>query len=666
MSKVKSLTKQIIDQFNKSKKLPQDGEEYQERFNNQIEYENSFVSTNRLCHHLNDDKIDLSEISKYDNDKATHELKYRFCDHKFMEAIRCMINEIIDVTDNDGDSERARIHKFLDGLTRFGKSSSYSYALSGNISGKYDKNEISHKYNGSMVVIKCPREPFNVKELIHELVVGIGALNKLREYVPNFSYVYDAFYCSAPVVGDNNEVINWCMQSDNPVSYVIYENIQDSLDLSDIESIINPHIGIEALSYIMQISLAEYLAEYLYEFAQCDLHDQNVLLRKCNNGELFYIRYNFEGKHYFVPAPGRIATIIDYGMSHVKLEDGTNIGKLDSSGFFENIGISSNNTRAIADIHKLLGFLIQGAIDNKNQYLRDCIGKLFAGYFYDDINISKSKLEEMIVEQTKTLFHVPSNIVDQEGWSLVSFIQYLNEYAKQSYDITLLNETIPADAKVLYDDDMTPKEIEVIKVELDLKIPEIPSLFDLLQSRSPKLLENITKNIDDVIRNEKNELATIMSSYHSSFYVIPKKYEELIETLEYSNTSIDELCIILTNCWKLSEKIIEITRSLTVINDSSGKLQKLLDECNSKYEKSMSYVKRIFPQVIDNFERIQRFIFGKILKEELTEEENHKYIEHPLIDLYKKYKLTMAGFDKIKINIKKRSEEIVEIYGFEE
>lgn len=659
MSRAKELTKQIINQYNNGKKLECDTEDSINIFNSQVKYEEDFIANNRLCHNAKGENIDLSEISRYNNDTASKQLRERFWDYHFMEAIRCMINEIIDIKDGDGESERARIHKFLDGLTRFGKISSYSFALSGNISGRYSKSDSSNKYNGSMVVIKCPREPFNVKELVHELVIGIGALNKLRQYIPNFSYVYDAFYCSAPVVDDNNDVINWCMLSDNPVSYVIYENIQDACDLSDIESIINPHITTECLSYIMQISLAEYLAEGVCDFAHCDLHDQNVLLRRCNDGKLFYIRYLFEDKYYFIPAPGRIATIIDYGMSHAKLEDNTDIGKLDSSGYFSNIGIPHNNTRAIADIHKLLGFLIQGAIDNNNHYLVDCVGKLFTGYFYNDINISKERLREMITIQSTSLFHVPFNIVDQERWSLTSFIQYLDEYTKHSYNITLLNETIPNDSKVLYDDDMTIKDIEEIKIDLELNIPEIPSLFDLLQSRSPKLLENICKNIDDVIRNEKKELASIFSSYHTSFYVIPKKYEELIETLDYTNTSIEELSIILTNSWKLGQKITEIAKSLTIIDDKSGKLRKLLDNCTSKYEKLMSYVRRIFPQVIKNFEIIQRFIFGKILIAELTEEENNHYIEHPLLDLYKKYKLIMSGFDKI--DIKKSSKEIVGI-----
>lgn len=662
MSKVKTLTNQIINNNRNGRKLDQNTENSIQIFNKQVEYEEKFIADHRLCHHKNSEHIDLSEISNYNNIKALDELKYRFCDYNFMEAIRCMINEIIDIQDGDGYSERARIHKFLDGLTKFGKTSSYSYALTGSINGKYDKNY--HKHNGEMVVIKCPREPFNVKELIHELVIGIGALNKLRKYIPNFSYVYDAFYCSAPVVGKNNEVINWCMQSDNPVSYVIYENIQDSLDMSDIESINHPDIAKETLSYLMQISLALYLAEKTYDFAHCDLHDQNVLLRKCNNGELFYIRYFLENKSYFVPAPGRIATIIDYGMSHALLDDEMIVGKLDSSGYFANIGLSSENTRAIADIHKLLGFLIQGSIENNNEHLIKCLGKLFAGYFYNDVTISYEKLTEMINEQYKVLFHVPPEIVDQEKWTISAFIKFLNEYSIRKYGLNLLLEEIPLSAKVLYDDDMKPKEIEVIKVELEIQLPEIPSLFDLVQSPSPKLLENIVKNIDEVVRKEKIELSKILTSYHSSFYVVPKKYEELIETLEYTHTSIDEFSLILTNCWKLGQKIIEISKSLNIINDNSCKLHKLLDECNSKYEKTMSYVRRIFPQVIDNFERIQRFIFGKVLKDKLTEEENRRFIEHPLLDLYKKYKLTMEGFNKI--NIKKRSEEIIEIYGFEE
>ena len=117
-----------------------------------------------------------------------------------MEEIRCLINTIIDIENGDGISERKRIQHFMETLKRFGSPSAYNFALKGELTTD-SNNKNYHKITGDMFVIKCPREPINAKELIHELVCGTKALNNLRQYIPNFSYVYDAFYCDAPIVG---------------------------------------------------------------------------------------------------------------------------------------------------------------------------------------------------------------------------------------------------------------------------------------------------------------------------------------------------------------------------------------------------------------------------------------------------------------------------------
>lgn len=662
IDKIISYTKEFSNKFKqgleKTRKLTREEKaKFSKIFKDQVIYEDKFTTNSRICHP--DGKgslmgISVTELSGAHSKAIVDNLKYKFYDSNMMEEVRCVINTIIDIQNNDGISERARIHHFLDGLQRFGAPSAYNFALRGDIKAKADDNSNDkgyHQFTSDMIVIKCPREPINAKELIHELVCGVGALNNLRKYIPNFSYVYDAFYCGAPVVNDKSkEVVNWCMNVDNPVSYVIYENVTNPIAFGDIAKDKKSGVAKEFLMYMGQIALAEYLAELLYNFAHCDLHGDNVLLREFTD-ELFYIPYSFNNEVYYVPSPGKIATFIDYGMSHIQLPDKTNVGKLDASGFFANVGISPFDTTAIADIHKLLCFVVREALIKQNEELLICSASLLFGYFYDtELVIDDKTIDNIMIiieGQFEGRYHVDPDTVREKGWNMTSFIEYLNKFSQQLYQLTLLNEKIPEGSKVLGDFFVErPPSKEEIKDELNIKIPEIPSLFDLSQNPNNKSIkEAILKNIKVVVHEERNAIQSILNDTNHSFFVIPVDADKFEKQINDYVESIDNTADVLNGCYKLKEKLKEIKFAQQFLKSKS--LDSLIDEAQRKLDEDVNYIKRIKSSIVENYKKLQYFIFGKQKSEKLTEQEIDTYGTHKFFNIYDKYTKVIDTLSKL-------------------
>ena len=44
--------------------------------------------------------------------------------------------------------------------------------------------------------------------------------------LPNFAYIYGGFKCSGPILNDNNKVVDWCVNNNYSVNYILYENYQ--------------------------------------------------------------------------------------------------------------------------------------------------------------------------------------------------------------------------------------------------------------------------------------------------------------------------------------------------------------------------------------------------------------------------------------------------------
>ena len=645
--------------------LPIEKSEYKKIFDIQTKYEDQLLTESRICHPSGNNSllnISIIDVSGINRDSILYNLKTKFYDYSLMEEIRCLINTIIDIENGDGISERKRIQHFMETLKRFGSPSAYNFALKGELTTD-SNNKNYHKITGDMFVIKCPREPINAKELIHELVCGTKALNNLRQYIPNFSYVYDAFYCDAPIVNDSTkDVISWCINSENPVSYVVYEAVQNPSAFGDIAKNKKAGISKKFLMYMGQTTCAEYLAELLYNFAHCDAHSNNVLISEYKHetedySPLFYIPYSFNGEVYYVPSPGGIVMFIDYGMSRVVIKEDKNsedvcLGKLDSSGFFSNIGISPFDAMAIADIHKLLSFILKNSVIEENQELIKCVSGLLCGYFYNNETPSEDEYINLLEIQWEGRYHVQPDLVREKGWNMVDFIVYLNRYCNK-YDVNLLNkyEELPKGVKIfgeLMEDDITTVKEKMIEIKEELQIfpSKIPSLFDLSQNPSNlELKDLIIANSKIIIDTETSSIHSIMSDISHPFFVINSDISKIDESLDVFITSIQDIAEILSNCNKLKEKLLELRIAQNIINLLD--LSTLISEVDKMLKSNVIYIKRIKNAIYDNYNTLQKFIFGKERTTNLTEDEISEYSENKYFNLYDKYNKVISIIENI-------------------
>lgn len=241
---------------------------------------------------------------------------------------------------------RERIRDWFPQLKQIGQESVEGYALSSSFSK-----------DSNLFVIKAPRNP-KTDELVHEAVVGFYALNKLRHILPNYMYIYGYTKCSPPVIKDDftKEIITWCSSSNPSVSYLITENIRDSMSIGDF--ILDPNITPnDFLAAFIQLINALNLAYKKYGYTHYDLHYGNVMVRKYNTiVAIPYFGTNIDRNSYkpigYV-ASRYIPYIIDYGYNTINI-NGIGFGKIG----LENFGIS-NTPFPMFDVYKIICFLAE-------------------------------------------------------------------------------------------------------------------------------------------------------------------------------------------------------------------------------------------------------------------------------------------------------------------
>lgn len=160
------------------------------------------------------------------------------------------------------------------------------------------------------VVVKFPK----IGSLIHEIFVGLYGTNRLREYIPNFSFVYGGFSCRKPLIV-NKHVLSYCNKKTSSTDikdyYALYEDVKPAVSLADLLSTLNEK---EFLNLYFQTILAEQLAYEQIGFTHFDLHPGNLLIREL--AEEVVLLYPLKKGRYYLRTK-YIATFIDYGYSSI-------------------------------------------------------------------------------------------------------------------------------------------------------------------------------------------------------------------------------------------------------------------------------------------------------------------------------------------------------------
>jgi len=255
-------------------------------------------------------------------------------DHNHQDTMGCFVDAIVA---DENLLERNRFFRWITGTKEISSGS---------------EGKVLRVYGDSlpMYAIKVPNHQYQ-DTLAHEAIVGMGALNKIRDKVPNFMHTYGAFMCSMPIFDENGKIFSMCATKENPVTYLVVENIQNGIQLHEVIKTLSES---EFLQVYLQILNALSVAYKDFDFTHYDLHSSNVMIQVLPyyisiplyfpNGDVGYIKT----KH--------LARIIDYGFSHVYLEN-VHFGKYG----LEQYGINPTSSFPMHDAYKLLLYCAVGA-----------------------------------------------------------------------------------------------------------------------------------------------------------------------------------------------------------------------------------------------------------------------------------------------------------------
>ncbi|CAH6420345.1 Protein kinase [uncultured virus] len=326
-----------------------------------------------------------------------------------MNAAMCIADSIFYTSPFDVGSLylNNRIRLYIHDLRQIGSETTEGYAIVSDFENARD-----------FFIIKVARSPED-DILIHELVVGLYGTNKLRQYIPNFTYVYGGFKCSPPLIDpETKKVVTWCLHDDNAVNYILYENINPSVPMS---KYLETCSGKDFVNVYMQILYALRLAFKVIDYTHYDLNYDNVLIRDpfpsqasllTTAGQSVQAHRNFQQQDLTQLDPKRnpqfqiryqtergveyvttqvIPTIIDYGNSHIKVKETVNTAgnitvrdqHYGKSGLIP-FSIFPYRSWIMHDMYKFLMFCMASAIRNNNQSVLQEATKIFRFFNYTE------------------------------------------------------------------------------------------------------------------------------------------------------------------------------------------------------------------------------------------------------------------------------------------
>jgi hypothetical protein len=272
-----------------------------------------------------------------------------------------------------------KIHKWISKLKFIGKG----------INGYVFNPEIDHQDN--IFAMKVNQNKKYTSDLIHELIVGLFGTNKLRQYIPNFSYIFAGFQCGGIEMKDN-KIKSYCNDKDT-FQYILYEFIK-GLSFSDIIK----NISIEGfLDLFLQILFSLQIAYEKIDFTHYDLHNGNIIIRTPFNHD-FYIPYKTNNTTYYIKT-NKIATIIDYGYSHIKYND-NNYGIYN----YPEYDVKGEKSFPLYDVYKLLMFSMLLTIDKNKEVYIACT-KIFKYFSDEDPKVALKKQND---DKQFLLYNLPA------------------------------------------------------------------------------------------------------------------------------------------------------------------------------------------------------------------------------------------------------------------
>jgi len=246
------------------------------------------------------------------------------------------------------------IHKYINNFVQIGEDSTCGNVMLASLGDV--KN---------FLVLKISKTEDKNSEIFHEAFIGMCALNSLREFVPNFAYIYGTFISEPPFFSnDDKNILHWSYGTRKKFQFIAYENITPQKNLSEELKTCN---SVRFFSWLIQIILALNVAYEKFKFTHYDLHCNNVILRVSDDQD--HICHEYDDEKFYVKTFGEIATIIDYGYSYV-CHDNKHYGCVNE---FTEYGIKRDSSFLVHDIFKFLFTCSIQMIKFKNKTINDCI-----------------------------------------------------------------------------------------------------------------------------------------------------------------------------------------------------------------------------------------------------------------------------------------------------
>lgn len=346
-------------------------------------------------------------------DNVKELVKKEWNNEEALKILSCYSNTMTVIPPKSPLSKVLKIHKFIDHLRKIAEGANGMASLSK--VRNYSPNNVSAS---DVFIVKSPLEDDEETNLdqLHEYFIGAYGTNRMRNVIPNFSYVFALFGCSAPILNDK-EVVSYCQNTAFPVNYIVYEKV-DGDTLSEFLSYASTN---EILNVLTQILLAHSYAYEIMKFTHNDLHPRNVIVKEVT--EEVSIKYQHKGEHIWLKTR-YIPVFIDYGRAFIDLEgyefgwNGLQIG----ASPVEPFALGDVHRILVQSIHKLKGVNMDAFEELKN------ILEIFTEEDIDDYLIESSKQSYIIPRKTYATMSTADFIEDYWFPTLEGTLDFLSDF----------------------------------------------------------------------------------------------------------------------------------------------------------------------------------------------------------------------------------------------
>ncbi len=584
-------TNQVNAHYKKNKRRTR--EEYSEIVKIQRKEEEDIISHEHSC--------DTTIFAEIDQKKLGNLIETEYDNPIIMKKGSCVMEDIfgsfysLDIPDGKNSVSEA-MADFVENGTQIGQPSVSGYA------SKFDIKE-----SGISIIVKSPRYAEDYQDFVHELFVARHGTNAARKDIPNFAYVYGGFKCGAPSFDVDKKIINYCdpdTEEKNKVNYIIYEYI-DGPSASDF---LKTATVDEYISMILQVAFATGYGYHKFDWTHYDLHTENVIMKKLSKkSEIIYKGSNDD--EYNTIKTSYVATIIDYGRSHIKYKD-------KSYGYnMPNGNIFPDQSFPLQDIYKFLMFSVEDIIRHKNYKLIPTAQQFFSYFSNEDVKKAALGQRDAYYSLPRELtedmevFEFIEHFVNNSNTNVIKFktkkelgdnIEVLGCSDNHCAPLRKINQDIKTSIVANSYLDYYDKKVTLEKHNKEY---EIKQLIQSLEYNKEKFCEEYTNKLNEFI-NKFNKLVKNIKNTKNQYDLSPRnilQYEPLVRKKEADLNKLKFLYHRIKRylligktvendigyqCSDINDKIEQQLEQAVIVN-------KLIEKYNFSYINIKNYIEKI-------------------------------------------------------------------------